>query len=91
MYFKFVLVKPNYLLDSIQEEYTICYEEIMGYTSLTFLVLLQVIAREDKGETYGIDYKYSDMATSYSESANKTAAPASVEQPKPTQVKYYIY
>ena len=26
---------------------------------------LQVIAREDKGELYGIDYKYSDMITSY--------------------------
>jgi hypothetical protein len=26
---------------------------------------MQVIAREDKGEIHGIDYKYSDMITSY--------------------------
>ena len=28
-------------------------------------MLPQVIAREDKGEEHGIDYKYSDMITSY--------------------------
>lgn len=27
--------------------------------------VFQVIAREDKGKEYGIDYKYSDMVTSY--------------------------
>ncbi len=29
--------------------------------------VFQVIAREEKGETHGIDYKYSDMVTSYVE------------------------
>ena len=27
--------------------------------------VFQVIAREDKGSEHGIDYKYSDMVTSY--------------------------
>ena len=32
---------------------------------LALYMLRQVIAREDKGEEHGIDYKYSDMITSY--------------------------
>ena len=33
-------------------------------------IFLQVIAREDKGEIHGIDYKYSDMITNYGNGAN---------------------
>ena len=38
----------------------------MSHISFVF----QVIAREDKGEVHGIDYKYSDMITSYGNDAN---------------------
>ena len=43
--------------------------------------IFQVIAREDKGSEYGIDYKYSDMVTSFtngsSVASNSRSAPAS--------------
>ena len=43
--------------------------------------VFQVIAREDKGSEHGIDYKYSDMVTSYtngtSSASNSRSAPVS--------------
>ena len=44
-------------------------------------LLLQVIAREDKGEVYGIDYKYSDMVNSY---ADESGTANTLARPSPT-------
>ena len=44
-----------------------------------------MIAREDKGEVYGIDYKYSDMITSYGLETNNIQPETTFNPSQPIQ------